>query len=522
MAPRKSPKKGGNKKSSNVDIVADPVVDKVKTSKKKKNKRSSVAPGRSVASRDASPVVSAPKKTSKESLIKNLKFKKSKQPNPVADNQSAPWFSSLVQDVASILNKEGSPLKRKRVDGPVDSNKKGRTDGSDVSSLEAESLGDSDFDLGDEEYYFDEFDDVLDDGNATNNANSGGFLNSQKRELLDFMDGFVTSYESNRSKVTKGGKAKKASVSPRKGSRSPINSTAFRSDEVFTYPTPSGSQISNSGPSVSQPAKDRNFIRSLKQDRQANKVAENFLQLAGLSQSESSDLFRKANAKKSGEHRKPSDSAPIEIRWPQEMLERPRGLEVGYNDLSVAEFLSGNLAIVENGLPDSKYYATIRSQLGYFRTLCEDISDYNWPLVREAHKAVLLSIEKGALDPNDLQTMEIKRKSALERAYRHQGPIPVSNSDFMAASTSKANFNNKPSNQSASSSAPGLLLRICKHFNEGKCSFDKEHQKGAYLWTHICGFCWHRLKQKRNHQENECEAKRKDVSKGPKNEKGGN
>ena len=99
------------------------------------------------------------------------------------------------------------------------------------------------------------------------------------------------------------------------------------------------------------------------------------------------------------------------------MLERSRGKEIGYNDLSVAEFLSGNLAMMESGLPDSKYYALIRSQLGYFRTLCEDISDYNWALVREAHKAVLLSIEKGALDPNDLKTMEIKRKSALERAY---------------------------------------------------------------------------------------------------------
>ena len=135
--------------------------------------------------------------------------------------------------------------------------------------------------------------------------------------------------------------------------------------------------------------------------------------------------------------------------------------------------------------------------------------DFNWNLVREAHKAVLLAIEKGALNPNDLQGMEAKRKSALDRAFRHQS----GSTDAPSGSSSNVATLSKGPTSCNNPSTPGLLLRICKQYNEGKCSFEKEHQKGAYLWTHICGFCWHRLKQKRNHQEKDCESKKKDMSK---------
>ena len=412
MAPHKSPqkknsKKGKGSRKSVLAVVETP--KSVQSPSKAKGKSSSKSSAK------------YPKKSSKKSLIKNPKFKKAipSMSSGSAAREEAPWFSSLVHDVASVLNKEGSPLKRKLADNTSGSNKKQKSnlDSSDVDVVdngsEHESGNDSDFDLGDEDYYYDQFDDILDDGNTTNNANSGGFLNSQKRELLDFMESFISAYD-NRGHCASSGPGKSAKTlhdvssnnNPRKTLRFPPESARTNAsnpkDESLKLPVPFGSQFLDASSSVCPPSHDKSFVQSLKQDRQANKVTETFLQLAGLSQSESSDLFRKANAKKSGEHRKPSDSSPVEIRLPQEMLERPRGSETGYNDLSVTKFLSGNLAIIEAGLPDSKYYALIRAQLGYFRTLCDDISDYNWALVREAHKAVLLSIEKGALDPNDL------------------------------------------------------------------------------------------------------------------------
>ena len=54
--------------------------------------------------------------------------------------------------------------------------------------------------------------------------------------------------------------------------------------ENFNFPTPFGCQNFGRG-STSAPTTSSNFVKSLKRNRQANKVAENFLQLAGLSQS---------------------------------------------------------------------------------------------------------------------------------------------------------------------------------------------------------------------------------------------
>ena len=129
---------------------------------------------------------------------------------------------------------------------------------------------------------------------------------------------------------------------------------------------------------------------------------------------------------------------------------------------------------------------------------------------------MLLALEQGLLSPNDIEGILDKKKLCLERAFRHNKPdsfATAASGNF--PSTSRSSGSDKPTQ--------GVLLRVCKHFNEGKCNFPKEHQKGAYLWTHICSFCWHKLKQKRSHPEAECETKKKDGEKSDKgkNEKGG-
>ena len=178
--------------------------------------------------------------------------------------------------------------------------------------------------------------------------------------------------------------------------------------------------------------------------------------------------------------------------------------------------MSGNLGLIDLGLPHDKCFDLIHKQIYYFRTLCDDAVDYSWPLVREAHKAVLLALEQGLLSPNDIEGMLDKKKLCLEHAFRHNKPEP-----FTAAAS--GNFSSASRTGGPEKAAPGVLLRVCKHYNEGKCNFPEEHQKGAYLWTHICAFCWHKLKQKRSHPESECEMKKKDGDKTDKgkNEKGG-
>ena len=382
MGPRKSPSKSprkGKSSDKSSDSNADTVVIETNVSKKKSNSK------KSNSTKASSP--SKFKKTAKRSLIKNPNFDKSQPGSSVENSESnnnAPWFSSLVRDVASVLGKENSPLKRKLLESSSSPSKRQRF--ADEEFLNEFTEDDSYYGLEDEDYYDDQFGDNFNDFNSTNNANSGGPALSQKKELLNFMEDFMRAFDnkqSNKQNVSVTNHRPSCSkngderVSSKDNSKSGFDQHNFgqtsqvpfatadeslkQSGESFSFPTPFGclnlGHASNDG---------ANFVKSLKQDRHANKVAENFLQLAGLSQSESSDIFRKANAKKSGEHRKPSDSAPIEIRWPQEMLERPRGSEVGYNDLSVAEFISGNLALMESGLPHSKYYALVRAQLNYF------------------------------------------------------------------------------------------------------------------------------------------------------------
>ena len=304
MAPRKSPKK--DKQPKKGGSKRDKTSRSGKTSSKDRGSRISKAaiedvvnvvvegsPANTVQSSDKSvpKVVSKhPKKTSDKRLIKNPKFKKSK-PLTSGVNEEAPWFSSLVKDVASVLNRVGSPLKRKRCDESVvgDKRRKGDTSSSEGSSQGSQSVDDSDFDMGDEEYYFDQFDDILDDGNSTNNANSSGLLNSQKRELLDFMDNFINAYDSKRdaphtSKSTKGKAPNAVGESSRKSVHFPVDNTSneftpsVSNDGGFRYPVPFGSQFLNVDSSVGHPSKDQNFVNSLKKDRQANKVAETFLQ----------------------------------------------------------------------------------------------------------------------------------------------------------------------------------------------------------------------------------------------------
>ena len=206
-------------------------------------------------------------------------------------------------------------------------------------------------------------------------------------------------------------------------------------------------------------------------------MAETFLQLAGLSQNDTSDLFKKVNSKKSGEHRKASDCAPIPIKWPQELIDRPRGQETGYNELTFAEFMSGNLGVIDLGLPALESYDSFRKQLVYFRSLCDDVVDFGWPLVREAHKLVLLALEQGQLNPNDVEGMLEKKKICLDRGFRHQ----KGDSSGLPPSTS-ASAASRPAGPDKASS--GVLLRVCKHFNEGSVVSPKNTRRGP-IFGHI-------------------------------------
>ena len=135
------------------------------------------------------------KKSSKRSLIKNPDFAKDPV-EPANDNppinDSAPWFSSLVLDVVSVLGKSNSsPVKRKRVDFDDSSDSPSKR-----PKIADSPEGDDDdlyFQMDDDDYY--DFDDDFNDLNTTNNAHPLGFQGQQKKDFIDFMENFVASYK---------------------------------------------------------------------------------------------------------------------------------------------------------------------------------------------------------------------------------------------------------------------------------------------------------------------------------------
>ena len=94
---------------------------------------------------------------------------------------NAPWFSSLVRDVASVLGKEDSPFKRKLSVNDNSPSKKRKVSAENEFVDDYDDEEDSFYGLEDKDYYDDQFDELGDEGNYSNNANSSGLLNSQKR-----------------------------------------------------------------------------------------------------------------------------------------------------------------------------------------------------------------------------------------------------------------------------------------------------------------------------------------------------
>ena len=246
--------------------------------------------------------------------------------------------------------------------------------------------------------------------------NDTPLTDSHKNDFLKFMQSFVESYN-NRGSSLDSSLRKSVRFSP----DTDLNAgPSHRPTGPFSFGCPAVQTRNKNGSRIRSNSHDPSLVSSLRSDNNSNNLAETFLQLAGLSQNDTSDLFKKVNARKSGEHRKASDIAPIQIKWPQELLDRPAGKETGYNELSLAEFMSGNLGLINLGLPNDPSFDFVRNQIHYFRTLCDDAVDYSWPLVREAHKAVLLALEQGLLNPDDLEGMLVKKKLCLERAFRHK------------------------------------------------------------------------------------------------------
>ena len=117
----------------------------------------------------------------------------------------------------------------------------------------------------------------------------------------------------------------------------------------------------------------------------------------------------------------------LDIHWPHEKVHRLQGAHTNYGNLSFPEFMAWSLAILSMSLPTIPAIAPIVGQLDYLSKLSLEAHDQHWPLVRTAHREVLLSIEHGDLGLTDFQGWQTLRKDTLEclkTATPTNNPIP--------------------------------------------------------------------------------------------------
>ena len=154
------------------------------------------SPKKSKKSSSKNPSSKTPKgkKSVKRSLIKNLGFRKvsgSDKSGSKAIPKNAPWFSSLVREVASVLGK--SPIKRKSSDN-------GHNVDDDLveGSIMSDQGSDYYVDFEDEDYYrFDERDpDIPDSADKNNKGSNINPESNLKDDFITFVENFVSSHKS--------------------------------------------------------------------------------------------------------------------------------------------------------------------------------------------------------------------------------------------------------------------------------------------------------------------------------------
>lgn len=192
---------------------------------------------------------------------------------------------------------------------------------------------------------------------------------------------------------------------------------------------------------------------------------------------------RKGNSKKgkSGRAKTASDFIKVTIEWPHFHVFRGADRKPAqYDDLSMAEFVFGYLAIVQEG----EHPSTVkRAMLLHLQGLMQDAAEYTFEGARNCHAIILQQLEQGRFTwTNTDKLLELRRTYAQRQ---------TSDSAHQATRTGK----DRP--------------LFCLKFQEGTCTYTGEHQTNRGLVKHVCAYCLKQTGSSYNHPENLCRRKAK-------------
>ena len=198
------------------------------------------------------------------------------------------------------------------------------------------------------------------------------------------------------------------------------------------------------------------------------------------------------SSKKSGKSKHVTSSVKFTEKWPQAFLgSHLASKKKEYEDLSLAEFVAGYSAILEECSPKKKDH-----RIKHLKDLMYLATKFHWRVVLQFHAACLLEIERGNLrwgdSFQDLQYATLAGGSFTSRNVSLPHPSGVGSQNIQQ--------------QKQTVDERGGRILFCKAFQYGFCSHSTDHQ-GLYkgencLLKHICANCWLNSKKINVHPEN--------------------
>lgn len=197
---------------------------------------------------------------------------------------------------------------------------------------------------------------------------------------------------------------------------------------------------------------------------------------------------------KSGRDKTAAECVHIPVEWPHYYVFRGADRRPArYDDLTVAEFVSGYMNIVMQKLDDTK---TTKLMLMHLNNIMHDATLYSWQTARNCHAIILQHIEQGRIDWTDTDTMKELRQTYAQVRQNANGENGRQNSRGHTGPV------------------------FCLKYQTDSCQYDGDHHTTRGLIKHVCAYCLKTSGAFRRHSESTCRNKKKN-NESPKNEEEG-
>ena len=155
-------------------------------------------------------------------------------------------------------------------------------------------------------------------------------------------------------------------------------------------------------------------------------------------------------------------SVKRKVSWPHEsILGGVSRQRITYDQLSLTQWVQG---FCKNIL-EQKSVERRDIMVSYLSDLMEDATDFTWQGAKAAHAVLLCEMERGSLQWEDSDRIDRVRRA---HAQKH--------------------ISNKPTWGKASDHS-GRKPWFCKNFQNGSCTYSRDHESNGRLQRHICSFC---------------------------------